>query len=147
MKHHGTWILAATLVIAGAAASFDSAGATEPPPTGVLPAELAQWDEGLREVGASPAEISNFEELLRLQSPAGLDAMRERVRTPHFFAKYLRAVRQQEGQQKTPKAIFQNNAPVRSCGSLVDVSITNTKIDSTTVDALDGSCRVTASVT
>jgi len=147
MRHHRHWIIAATLVIVGAAAFYNSAGAGEPPPIGVLPADSAQWNQGLRAAGASPAEISNFEDLMRLQTPAGLDAMRERVRTPQFFAKYLRAVRQQEGIQKTPKAIFQDNTPARSCESLQNVSISNTTIESTAIDVLDGSCRVTASVT
>jgi len=146
MKHHRTWIIVAALVIVVAAASCNSASAEESPPVGLSPAESALWSDELRQAGGSPAEISQFQELLRLQSPVGLNAMRERVQLPKFFATYLRAVRQQEGQQKTPKAIFQDNLPIRSCESLLNVSISNTKIDSTTVDALDGSCRVKASV-
>src|SRR6202795_2457641 len=130
MRPQPIWIIAAAFVITGTAAFYNSARAGEPPPTGALPAESAPWNEGLRQAGASPAEISNFEDLLRLQSPAGLDAMRERVRTPQFFAKYLRAVRQQEGKQAIPKAIFQDNSPIRSCESLQNVSISNTKIES-----------------
>jgi hypothetical protein len=147
MKHHPTWIIAAALVLVAAAPFYNSAAADEPPPAGLLPAESAQWSEELRQAGASPAEISQFQELLRLQTPVGLNAMREGVQNPQFFAKYLRKVRQQEGREEIPKAIFQDNAPVRTCESLLNASIPNTKIDSATVDALDGSCRVTASVT
>ena len=147
MKQHPIWIFAAALMIVAAAVSFNSVRAEDLQPTGLLPAESARWSEELRQAGGSPAEISQFEELLRLQSPVGLNALRERVQLPRFFAKYLRAVRQQEGQQKIPKAIFQDIAPIRSCESLLSASIPNTRIDSATVDALDGSCRVTASVT
>jgi feruloyl esterase len=147
MKHHPAWIVAAALMIGGVAGFSNSARAEEPPASEVLPAELAQWNEGLRQAGASPAEVSNFKELLRLQSPLGLNAMRERVQMPQFFVKYLRGVRQQEGQQRIPKAIFQDSTPIRSCESLLNVAIPNTKVDSTTIDPLDGSCRVTASVT
>ena len=147
MKLHPFRVVATTLVIAWAAALYNSARAEESPPTGPSRAELAQWNEELRQAGASPAEIRQFEDLLRLQSPAGLKAVKEQVRTPRYFAKYLRAVRQQEGRQEIPKAIFKDNAPIRSCESLLNVSIPNTKIDATMVDSLDGSCRVTASVT
>ena len=147
MKHHPIWIFAAALMIVAAAVSFNSVRAEDLQPTELLPAESARWSEELRQAGGSPAEISQFEELLRLQSPAGLNALRERVQLPKFFAEYLRAVRQQEGKQKIPKAVFQDSAPIRSCASLLNVSIPNTRIDSTKVDALDGSCRVTASVT
>ena len=147
MKYHLSWIVAVALVIVGALPFHISAGAEEPPPVGLLPAEIAQWNQGLSMAGASPVEIGQFAELLRLQSAAGLDALRGQVRMPQFFAKYLRAVRQQEGRQKTPQAIYHDNAPIRSCDSLLDVSIPNTKIDATKVDDLDGSCRVTASVT
>ena len=147
MKYHLSWVGAATLVIVGALPFHMSAGAEEPPPVGLLPAESAQWNEGLSRAGASPVEIGQFAELLRLQSPAGLDALRGQVRMPQFFARYLRAVRQQEGRQRTPQAIFKDNAPIRSCDSLLDIAIPNTKIDVTRVDELDGSCRVTATVT
>ena len=147
MKLHPFRVVTSTLVFAWAAALYNSARAEELPPTGPSRAELAQWNEELRQAGASPAEIRQFEDLLRLQSPAGLKAVREHVQTPHYFAKYLRAVRQQEGRQEIPKAIFKDNAPIRSCESLFNVSIPDTKIDATTVDSLDGSCRVTASVT
>ena len=66
-----------------------------------------------------PLRSRQFGELLRLQTPAGLDALREQVRSPQFLAKYLRAVRAQEGRQETPKAIFQDNAPVLSCEGLL----------------------------
>jgi feruloyl esterase len=147
MNHHRTWVVAAALAIVGAPPFYISAGAEEPPPSGLSPADIAQFNEALSKAGASSVEIGQFGELLRLQSPAGLDALRAQVRVPQFFAKYLRAVRQQEGRQRVPKAIFQENAPVRSCESMRSVSIPDIKIDATTVDALDGSCRVTASVT
>ena len=147
MKLHPFWVVTTTLVIAWAANLYNSARAEESPPTGPSQAELAQWNEELRQAGASPAEIRQFEDLLRLQSPAGLKAVKEQVQTPRYFAKYLRAVRQQEGRQEIPKAIFKDNAPIRSCESLLNVSIPDTRIDATIVDSLDGSCRVTASVT
>src|SRR5882724_10882271 len=146
MKLPVRWVIAAALVVVGAAAFCGSAGAAGPPPSAPVPAEPAPWKEGLAQAGASPAEIGQFEELLHLQSPAGLDALTERMRLPQFFTKYLRAVRQQEGRQETPKRLFQDGVSVRSCDSLLTVSIPNTRIESTRIDALDGSCRVTASV-
>ncbi len=147
MTRRPPWIVAATLMIVGAVALYNSARAGEPSSREAMPTGNFQWDEELRKAGASAAEIGQFGDLLRLQTPVGLDALLQAARSPQFFAKYLRAVRQQEGRQETPKAIFQENAPVRSCEGLLGVSISNTTIDSTTIDALDGSCRVTASVT
>jgi hypothetical protein len=50
-----------------------------------------------------------------------------------------------------PKAIFPNADPIRSCESLTSVALSNTTIDSATVDKGDertpASCRVTATVT
>lgn len=146
MKHYATWTIATALVIVAGAALCKSARSEEPPPIGLSSAESTQWSEDLRQAGATPSEIGQFEDLLRLQTPIGLNAMREGVQDPKFFARYLRAVRQQEGRQEIPKAIFQDNEPIRTCESLLNVSIANTKIDSTRIDALDGSCRVTASV-
>src|SRR5882672_5950672 len=97
MKYHLSSIVALTLVIGGALPFHMSAGAEEPPPVGLLPAEIAQWNEGLSKAGASPAEIGQFAELLRLRSLAGLDALRVHVRILQCFAKYLREVHQQEG--------------------------------------------------
>ncbi len=46
-----------------------------------------------------------------------------------------------------PKPLFPDAAPVCPCESLAQVSLPNTTIDSAAVDASDGSCRVTATVT
>src|SRR5258708_731293 len=147
MKYHLSWIGAFTLVIVGTLLVHTSAGAEQPPPGGLSPAEIAQWNEGLSKAGASPVEIGQFAELLRLQSSAGLDAWRGEGRMPQFFAQYLRRGLQTNGRQKARQAIYHDDAPIRSCDSLLDVAIPNTKIDATKVDDLDGSCRVTASVT
>src|SRR5258708_24477417 len=102
MKYHLIWVAAATLVIVGALPFHISAGAEEPPPVGLLPADSAQWNEGLSKAGASSVELGQFAELLRLQSPAGLDALRGPGSMPQFFAQYLRPVRQPPGPPWTP---------------------------------------------
>src|SRR5436190_740069 len=46
-----------------------------------------------------------------------------------------------------PKPLFPDASPVCSCESLTNVSLPNTTIDSVALNASDGSCRVTATVT
>jgi len=46
-----------------------------------------------------------------------------------------------------PKNLLASPTPVRSCESLTSVSLPNTTIDSAAIDATDGSCRITATVT
>ncbi len=46
-----------------------------------------------------------------------------------------------------PKPLFPDTAPVCPCESLAKVSLPNTTIDPAALDASDGSCRVTATVT
>src|SRR5436190_4518358 len=46
-----------------------------------------------------------------------------------------------------PKPLFPDATPVCPCESLAKVSLPNTAIDSAAIDASDGSCRVTATVT
>ncbi|MBI2949611.1 MAG: tannase/feruloyl esterase family alpha/beta hydrolase [Verrucomicrobia bacterium] len=46
-----------------------------------------------------------------------------------------------------PKPLFPDVTPVCPCESLVKASIPNTTIDSAAIDPMDGSCRVTATVT
>src|SRR5689334_16529980 len=46
-----------------------------------------------------------------------------------------------------PKNLIANAAPVRTCESLTSVALPNTTIDSAAIDAQDGSCRITATVT
>src|SRR5258706_10979895 len=97
MKYHLSWVAAATLVIVGALPFHISAGAEEPPPVGLLPAEIAQWNQGLSMAGASPVDIGPFAERLRMQSRTGRDALRGQVPMPQFFAQHFRPVRQQQG--------------------------------------------------
>ena len=49
--------------------------------------------------------------------------------------------------QTPPKPLVANAKPVRSCESLASVALPNTTIDSVKLNAADGSCRVTATVT
>src|SRR5258706_13959029 len=119
MKYHLSWIVAVALVIVGALPFHISAGAEEPPPVGLLPAEIAQWNQGLSMAGASPVEIGQIAELLRLQSTAGPEALGGQGRMPQFFAKNFRGVREQKGRQKTPQRLYHDNTPIRSCASLL----------------------------
>lgn len=147
MSHHPTWIVTAILMTVEAVPLCNPASAGETPAREATQPEKSQWKEELSKAGATAVEIAQFGELLRLQTPVGLDALREQARSPQFLAKYLRAVRAQEGRQETPKAIFQENVPVVPCEGLLSAHISNTTIDSTVIDSLDGSCRVTATVT
>src|SRR3989442_11952501 len=49
--------------------------------------------------------------------------------------------------ESPPKPLFPDAAPVCPCESLAKVSLPNTTIDSAAIDATDGSCRITATVT
>jgi pimeloyl-ACP methyl ester carboxylesterase len=122
-------------------AFHDQSRAAEASVPGVPQAELVQWEVGLRQAGASPLEVQQFEELLQRQSA------REYFESApaNFFASYLLGVRQ-EARERTPEPIFPHAAPVRSCRSLRDVSITNAIIEIVTVDPSDDSCRVTVGV-
>ncbi len=119
----------------------DQSRAAEASVPGVPQAELVQWEVGLRQAGASPLEIKQFEELLHRQSA------REYFESapPNFFASYLLGVRQ-EARERAPDPIFPDAAPVRSCRSLRHVSIANATIETVTVDSSDDSCRVTVGV-
>jgi len=138
-------LFAVTLVIVGALAFPISAGAEGPPPVGLLPAEIAQWNEGLSKAGASSVEIGQFAEL-SLQSPAGWMHCGDRSKSA-ILRQVFASSSATGGAAENPQALFKDNVPIRSCDSLLEASIPNTKIDATNVDALDGSCRVTASVT
>ena len=46
-----------------------------------------------------------------------------------------------------PKNLVANATPVRTCESLTSVSLPNTTMDAANIDATDGSCRITATVT
>jgi len=137
-KHKITPSLTAIMLTAAIAGLSSAAGSSMP---GMPQAEVVQWETGLRQAGASPLEVKQFEELLHRQSA------REYFESapPDFFASYLRGVRQ-EAQERAPGQIFPHPSPVRSCQSLRDVSIVNATIETVSVDSSDGSCRVTVDV-
>jgi feruloyl esterase len=51
------------------------------------------------------------------------------------------------GADPAPEPLYPDAAPIRSCESLIEVSLPNTTIDSAVINPNDGSCRVTATVT
>ncbi len=134
---------AATLGIVAMATFCHPCGAAEPPP-----AELSKWEESLRQAGASPAEVMHFEGKLHDQSAADFAKLEELLRnaSPDLFAGYAWGLRR-EGNEPTPRSLFPDAAPICTLESLRRVSIPNTTIDSVTIDPIDGSCRVTATVT
>ncbi len=81
----------------------------------------------------SAADFAKLEELLREASP-------------DLFAGYVWGLRR-EANEPTPQSLFPEAAPVCTFEGLRQVSIPNTTIDSVTVDPVDGSCRVAATVT
>ncbi len=134
---------AATFGILAMAACCQSSDAAEAPA-----AELSSWEESLRQAGASPAEVRQFEGKLHDQSAADFTKLQELLRNapPDVFAGYVGGLRR-EGDEPTPPSLFPDAAPVCAWESLRQVSIPNTTIDSVAVDPVDGSCRITATVT
>jgi len=149
IKRCGQRIRLTMLLIGAVANLFDPSQAAEMLP-GVQPAELAQWERGLRNAGASPAEIQQFDDLLRRQTPENLKGWLEYLRSvpTSFFGEYLKGerLRAREEAREQPTPVFPGATPVRSCESLRNVSIQDTTIDSVEIAASDGSCRVTATV-
>jgi pimeloyl-ACP methyl ester carboxylesterase len=134
---------ATSLGILAAAIFCHLAGAAEPPA-----AERAAWEESLRGAGASPAEILQFEGKLHDQSPADFTKMEELLHgaSPEKFAGLVLELRR-EGNEPTPRPLFPDAVPVCAYEGLRNLSIPNTTIDSVALDPIDGSCRVTATVT
>src|SRR3984957_16664130 len=139
---------AVLMIIIALTSLCDLSQAAVPTVDGVPPPELLKWEKGLRQAGASRAEISHFVEFLREQSPADLKEVQEYLQgaPPNIFATYLRGVRQ-ETSEWAPKPVFPAAMPARSCEDLRDISIPNATIEIITVDASDGSCRIMVSVT
>jgi len=144
MRHHRHWIIAATLVIVEQAAFYNSAGAGNRRPSEYA-GRLCQWNQGLRAAGASPAEISNSRtSCVCKHLPAWMRCGNgfERLNSLPVSASSATT----GGIQKT-RSIFQDNTPPAPARACKNVSISNTTIESTAIDVLDVSCRVTASVT
>jgi len=122
-------------------------GAAEQAATGMPPAELAQWEKTLRRAGASAAEVGKFDESVRRHPSEQLPSLEEYLqRTPPLtLVSILRSALRNE-QEPTPPAIFTQTARVMSCEALHRISIPDTTIDSASVIASDGSCRVAATV-
>jgi pimeloyl-ACP methyl ester carboxylesterase len=132
-----------TLAVLAAALFCNPCGASGPPAS-----EVAKWDESLRKAGASPAEVTQFEGKLLDQPPADLAKLEGFLRSasPDNLAVFVQGLRR-EGNETAPKPLFPDAAPVCPYESLRSVRIPDTTIESVAIDPVDGSCRVTATVT
>src|SRR5882672_7286369 len=110
-----------------AAFSFNASRAAGPVLTDTLSADLAKWGEELRQAGASPSELTRFQDLIRSQSPAELAEWENYLRTapPDFFDRYLISTRREQG-EPTPKVLLPGVTPVTSCEGLRRVSVPDT---------------------
>jgi Tannase and feruloyl esterase len=107
--------------------------------------DLAKWGEQLRLQGATPSEVSRFQDIIRAQPPEDLPKWEGYLdRGPEFFQSYLKNARRAQA-EPTPKPVFPGIAPLMPCAALLQVSIPEAAVESAELSA-DGSCRVTASV-
>jgi hypothetical protein len=128
---------ASLLCVMSQAAEFNANGA--------LSTDLAKWGEQLRQAGATPSEVSRFQEIIRAQPPEDLPKWEDYLgKAPEFFESYLMNTRRAQD-EPTPKPAFPGIIPVMTCAALRQVSLPDTTIDSAELSD-DGSCRVTASV-
>lgn len=110
-------------------------------------AALAKLERTLQKAGASSAELAVFEGWVKGTSREELSGYAEYLdRNPSNFVRLLRREVKEE-QMPGPPAIFPASAPAVACDALQQAVIADTKIDSTSFEASDGSCRITAIVT
>src|SRR5688572_18658729 len=88
-------LITATFLIFWAAVSSCSGNAATPSKVGGSTSEFAQWSRSLRQLGATPEEVEQFEASLRRQSLVGASAWQDYLRNvpPSFFAHYLQMMR------------------------------------------------------
>lgn len=105
------------------------------------------WREALRHAGASDAELSRMEQVLKEVSPADCAEYETYIQThPSDELRQLRREIREE-QAPAPAAIYQGAKPTVTCEFLRTVAIPDGRVDSATVDAINGLCHVTATVT
>jgi feruloyl esterase len=139
------------MVVLVTAQTLGRSGA-EPRSKVFLPAELATWEEKLRQAGAGAAEVTRFDHRLRDESPAMSLWWSSVLRNAplEFFAEYAAVLRREievEAKELAPKPLFDDSGSVRAFEDLRTISISNVTVNSVTIDPADGSCRVTATVT
>jgi pimeloyl-ACP methyl ester carboxylesterase len=107
---------------------------------------MAELEKALVSAGAAQSEILSIERLLAGESEADFSQVAQFVRTnPALAMRVLRAeVRADD--VPPPLPIYPFAKPVVSCDELLGSSIPSGKINSATVAASDGSCRVVATV-
>ena len=107
--------------------------------------DLGKWGEQLRRAGATPLELTRFQDLIRAQPAADLPKWEDYLaKAPDFFDSYLAGARRAQA-EPTPAPIFPAAVPVISCEALRQVSLPDSTIDAEQLST-DGSCRVTATV-
>jgi hypothetical protein len=116
--------------------------------SGVSETDLSNWEDSLRNAGASPAEVSQLEQLLRdMSSQERADFVNYlKNAPPTFFVSYLTDLRR-EAQEPAPAPIASATPAHIACNEMRNASVPNTTIDDATIDPQDASCRVTATVT
>jgi len=139
--------IATLMVVMASLALYKSIGASERPQHDELSDALHRAEQTLQKAGASRDEVAVFEDSVKGVSPAGLSEWADYIeKNPSKVVNYLRR-EVKEQQRPVPPSVFPGATPAMSCEALREVSIPDTKIDSSSISTSDGSCRVIATVT
>lgn len=139
--------IAALIVFIATLALHNSSRASERPESGEGAGALHKSEQTLQKAGASGDELAVFEDSVKGVSPAELSEWADYIeKNPSKVVSYLRR-EVKEQQRPAPPAVFPSAIPAMSCEALREVSIPDTKIDSSSISASDGSCRVIVTVT
>jgi len=127
-----------------------AAGQEAAPIPGVDAADLARFEGGLRQAGATDRNLAEYEQTLRDESPAEREESIHLMRTasPEYFSPRVVSMRRGAALgalERPPQPLFAHVRPVRGYDSLKGVTIPNTTIDQVILDP-DGWCRVVATV-
>jgi feruloyl esterase len=148
MKMHRLTGAAVWTLVAMACALGNGSSVAEPSVSeaGERSASLHNVEHTLKTAGASRAELVIFEGWVKGMSQAELaESAKYNDRNPSNVVRRLRSEVRDE-QAPAPAAIFPGAVPVMSCSELLKMSLVDTRIDSWSISASDGSCRITATV-
>ena len=115
------------------------------PATPASDSRLKGWEQGLRQAGASPAELKKLQWLAEHESdPASFEEYLRTTPARAVVKDLRRMVRNDD--EPVPAAVFAGITPMTSCEALRSIFIPDTIVDSARVQDSDHSCRIAATI-